>query len=108
MREINQAEQAAKIFIRAANYIRRYGWQVRGMGSYGQPRCSMGALESAYPEAYWDRNLSGLMYRALREGLAGMTLTEFNETYRDGERVARLYEQIAGSLVRNNELVPSG
>jgi hypothetical protein len=35
---------AARIFLKAADYIRKYGWQKEGMGEYWAPRCSMGAF----------------------------------------------------------------
>jgi len=57
--------QAADIFLRVATYIREYGWQKEGMGQDGQPRCSMGALASAYPKTTWDKNLVTLMYETL-------------------------------------------
>lgn len=91
-------KQAASIFIKAANYIRQHGWQVSGMGQDGLPRCSMGALESAYPEPVWDQKLSQTMYDALYKQLNGLSLTEFNYKYRNGDKVARLFEQTASSL----------
>lgn len=91
---------AARIFMDAAAYIRTYGWQKTGMGIYGQPRCSMGALASAHREQKWDRNLSALMYRELKAELHGLSLTQFNYRYDDGEKVARLFESVAMRLLR--------
>lgn len=90
--------QAAVIFQKAAVYIRQYGWQVEGMGQYGGPRCSMGALDSAYPETEWDKNMADLMYKTLYEELKGLSLTQFNSIYQSGEKVARLYERVAVKL----------
>jgi hypothetical protein len=90
--------QAAMIFLRAASYIRTYGWQKTGMGLYGQPRCSMGALASASHEQKWDEDLSSLMYSELREQLDGISLTQFNYRHNDGEKVARLFESVAAKL----------
>jgi hypothetical protein len=92
------ALQAAVIFERAADYIREYGWRVTGMSRDGAPRCSMGALASAHPNEAWDEGLSQLMYRKLYEELGGIGLTDFNYKYRDGEKVARLFERVAGKL----------
>lgn len=91
--------KAAKIFLAAANYIRQYGWQVSDMGTHGGPRCSMGALASANPEAKWDKKLAALMYRTLYYELQEGTLTEFNKRVNNGESVARLFEQVARSLL---------
>lgn len=85
------------IFLRAADYIRRYGWQRSGMGLYGQPRCSMGALASAHREPKWDTRLSALMYRELKEELDGISLTQFNYRH-EGKEVAHLFERIAARL----------
>ncbi len=95
---------AAAIYLRAASYIRTYGWQVEGMGTHGSPRCSMGAIASAYSEKKWDNNLSQIMYSSLYEELGGLTLTEFNHTYRDGEKVAKLYERVAKRLINNSNV----
>lgn len=89
---------AAAIFLKAAAYIRTYGWQKEGMGFYGAPRCSMGALASAYPKQRWDERLSRLMYRTLYDELGGISLTQFNYKYMDGEKVAELFEQVAIKL----------
>jgi hypothetical protein len=100
---MNQREvkkQAAQIFLDAAVYIRKYGWQVTGMGRHGQPRCSMGALASVWPEQTNDKNLSSLMYSTLYSELGGMTLTQFNYKFNDGKKVAHLYEQVATSLLK--------
>ncbi len=90
--------QARNIFIRAAAYIRKYGWQVSGMSSHGNPRCSMGALESAGSKDCWDTRVAKLMYKELYEELSGLTLTEFNKKHQDGEKVAKLFEQTAKTL----------
>jgi len=89
--------QAAQIFLNAAAYIRIYGWQKTGMGLYGQPRCSMGALASAQG-GKWDQDVSSLMYSKLHEELDGISLTQFNYRYNDGEKVARLFESVAAKL----------
>ena len=89
------ATQAAKIFERAAKYIRNYGWQVSGMSQHGKARCSMGALASAHPQQAWDEHLSRLMYRELYKELDGISLTKFNYKHRDGEKVAQLFERLA-------------
>jgi hypothetical protein len=93
--------QAADIFLKAADYIRNYGWQKEGMSENGKPRCSMGALASAYPIRKWDDPLSSLMYKALYDELDGMSLTQFNYRYRNGEKVAQLYEKVAKKLSLN-------
>lgn len=64
----------------------------------GRPRCSMGALASAYPKRKWDDGLAELMYRSLHKELNGMSLTQFNHRYQNGEAVARLYERTAAQL----------
>ena len=97
--------QAASIFEEAAAYIRRYGWQVTGMSRHGQPRCSMGALASAHFEETWDKNLAKFMYKELYKELHGISLTHFNYKFRDGEKVAQLYEKIALKLRRTSNLV---
>jgi len=99
MKETRLRVQAAGIFLKAAAYIRTYGWQRSGMGLYGQPRCSMGALASAHIERKWDGELSDLMYKELREELHGISLTQFNYRH-DGEQVARLFERVARRLRR--------
>jgi len=91
-------EQAATIFFKAAHYIREHGWQKSGMSVHGKPRCSMGALASAYPVQKWDYDLSNLMYKALYDELAGMSLTQFNYKFESGEKVAQLYERVAKKL----------
>jgi hypothetical protein len=90
--------QAVTIFKKAALYIRTYGWQVTGMGTYGLPRCSMGALASAHETKKWNINLSKLMYRKLYEELNGLTLTEFNYKHSNGDSVAVLYECVASQM----------
>lgn len=90
---------AAKIYLKAADYITQYGWQKSGMGVDGEPRCSVGALASAYPKQKWNRDLATTMYKALYKELNGMTLTQFNYKFNDGSKVANLYERVARSLV---------
>ncbi len=96
MKDTGSRTRAADILLRAAAYIRQYGWQKTGMGLYGQPRCSMGALASAQG-GKWDQDVSSLMYSELREELDGISLTQFNYSH-DGEQVARLFEDIAFRL----------
>ncbi|HKB88738.1 MAG TPA: hypothetical protein VKC53_03760 [Patescibacteria group bacterium] len=91
--------QAARIFSKAAEYIRCYGWQESGMGVDGAPRCSMGALASANPEKIWNKKLGSLMYNTLYKELNGESLTEFNKRVKSGEKVARLFERVASMLV---------
>lgn len=98
MRDINA--QAAAIFAKAAQYIRTYGWQETGMSSHGKPRCSMGALESAYPKKKWNDRLAKLMYDALYKELKGISLTEFNRATSSGLEVASLFENTAQSIRR--------
>lgn len=98
MKETELSSQAAKIFSAAADYIRRYGWQKRGMSSNRNPRCSMGALASAYPVQKWDKKMASLMYKALYKELNGLTLTQFNYKFNDGEKVALLYERVARTI----------
>ncbi|HEX5744564.1 MAG TPA: hypothetical protein VFX84_03910 [Candidatus Saccharimonadales bacterium] len=99
MNEVDLRAQGATIFLRAASYIRRYGWQEKGMGIYGQPRCSMGALASAQP-GRWDSRLASLTYDTLKQELHGLSLTQFNHRTQSGEAVAKLYEQVAETLAR--------
>lgn len=91
--------QAAVIFQKAADYIRTFGWQAEGMSIYGQPRCSMGALASAYPKEKWDKNLAKLMYDALYTELNGISLTQFNYLHKDGNKVSQLFEKTANKLL---------
>lgn len=98
MSEVEVRTQAAATFRKAAAYIRRHGWQEKGMSLHGQPRCSMGALASAHPEPAWDSQMAGLMYDTLKEELRGLSLTQFNHRVRSGEPVARLYERVAAKL----------
>jgi hypothetical protein len=98
MSKSQNAARAADIFLKAAAYIRRYGWQKEGMGEEGAPRCSMGALSSAYPKIAWEQSLAQLMYEALYKELRGLSLTQFNSKYQDGEEVAQLYERVAIQL----------
>lgn len=98
MRKISA--QAANIFTKAAKYIRTYGWQETGMSMHGQPRCSMGALESAYPAKKWNGKMAKLMYEALYEELKGVSLTEFNHQSSNGLEVAKLFESTAQSIRR--------
>ncbi len=94
--------QAAYIFLRAAAYIRQYGWQEKGMSAHGKPRCSMGALASAHPVKRWDEDMAILMYEALTNYLKDTSLTAFNSKAGSGEKIARLYEQVAASLLASN------
>ena len=96
---MNEAKQAANIFREAAAYIRKFGWQKEGMGEYGKPRCSMGALDSALPRGEWDETLSSVMYESLYEELDGLSLTQFNSKFQSGEKVARLYERVAKKIL---------
>jgi hypothetical protein len=91
--------QAAKILLKAAGYIRQYGWQEEGMGEQGGPRCSMGAIDSACPRGEWDSSVAALMYSSLNKELDGLSLTQFNHKFQSGEMVARLYERTARKLV---------
>lgn len=68
------------------------------MGEHGRPRCSMGALDSAFPELEWDKNLANLMYETLYEELDGRSLTQYNHEVETGEEVARLYDRVARRL----------
>jgi hypothetical protein len=104
-RELNS--HASVIFRRAASYIRKYGWRVAGMSRDGLPRCSMGALASAHKASIWDKELAALMYQTLYEELDGLTLTEFNYKYNDGEIIARLFDQVAVRLSGKGSLIPS-
>lgn len=99
MSEDKIKSQAASIFLKAAVYIRQYGWQKEGMSEHGRPRCSMGALASAYRQVEWDRQLSGLMYETLYDELDGVSLTQYNSRCNDGEKVAQLYEHVAAKLL---------
>lgn len=92
--------KAATIFRRAAAYIRKYGWQVDGISEDGKPRCSMGALASAYPKETWEKDLSSLMYKSLKSELHGITLTEFNHKANNGTAVAKLFERTALSIAK--------
>ena len=94
--------QAAKIFFSAADYIRQYGWRTSGMSTHGKPRCSMGALASAYPKSTWDIGLATTMHEALKGQLEGMTLTQFNYKFNDGNTVAQLYERTAAVLMKSS------
>lgn len=105
MTESELSRQASFIFRRAASYIRRYGWRVSGMSRDGLPRCSMGALASAHKVSIWDKKLAKLMHQTLYEELDGLTLTEFNYKYNDGEMVARLFDHVATELSINKSLV---
>lgn len=95
---MNYQVQAASIFFKAADYIRSYGWQEEGMNEHGKPRCSMGALDSAYPRISWNADLASLMYTALYNELDGLSLTQYNHKYQSGEKVAQLYEKVAEKL----------
>ena len=98
MGDYDLRDLAARIFLDAAQYIRQLGWRVEGMAHDGEPRCSMGALASAYPEEYWNETMSQLMYSYLYEELDGISLTQFNHKYEDGEKVAQLYERVAAKI----------
>jgi hypothetical protein len=98
MKEGRTVFEAADIFQKAATYIRTYGWQVTGMSQHGMPRCSMGALASAHQDPIWDEDLADLMYQQLYDVLNGISLTEFNHKYQDGEKVAQLFDQVAAKL----------
>jgi hypothetical protein len=93
--------KAAYIFLRAAQYVKTYGWQVSGMGKYGKPRCSMGALASAYPKKVWESELSSLMYQQLYNQLNGIGLTEFNYKYQDPGKVVELFTKTAKTLLKD-------
>lgn len=93
---------ATQIFRDAAKYIRTYGWQRKGMSEHGKPRCSMGALQSAYPMERWDQDMAVLMFATLYDELGGITLTQFNEKVKDGEEVAALYDHVADVLASAN------
>jgi hypothetical protein len=108
MNERELKRQAAQIFLKAAEYIRQHGWQVSGMSVHGQPRCSMGALESAHPKLRWEKDLSSLMYDTLYKELNGISLTQFNYKYKSGEKVAELFERTAASLAQPASLVGGG
>lgn len=95
--------QASDIFLKAAAYIRKYGWRVEGMSRHGQPRCSMGALASVGPSGKWDDNLSKLMYDKLYKELNGLSFTQFNHKFQNGEKVACLYENIAVKIIKSNQ-----
>ncbi len=98
MAETKAQTQAARIFLRAAEYIRNYGWQKEGMGEHGQPRCSVGALASSHKYQRWDKSLASSMYGSLCEELNGMSLTQYNTKFNNGEMVACLYERVAEKL----------
>ncbi|HSX46277.1 MAG TPA: hypothetical protein VLG27_04755 [Candidatus Saccharimonadia bacterium] len=99
MRDTRLKRQAAEILLRAADYIRRYGWQEEGMGKPGAPRCSMGALDSACPRGEWDPAVAELLYETLNGQLGGLSLTQYNHKFlQSGENVARLYERTAKAL----------
>lgn len=100
MAERYDRAKAAQIFLNAASYIRNYGWQVEGMSEDGKPRCSMGALESAYKKEKWESSLSSLMYETMYRQLNGITLTEFNHKVKDGLEVAKLFERTALTLAK--------
>jgi hypothetical protein len=100
MTERSLRAKAAQIFLKAASYIRNYGWQVEGMSEDGKPRCSMGALESAYQKEVWENDLSSLMYKSLYRQLNGISLTEFNHSMNDGVEVAKLFERTALTLAK--------
>jgi hypothetical protein len=98
MTEQSARAKAAEIFLSAASYIKSYGWQTEGMSENGKPRCSMGALASAYPKEKWESNISSIMYETLYKELNGISLTEFNHRVNSGIEVSKLFEQTALSL----------
>lgn len=104
MSEENLFKQASEIFRDAAAYIRTYGWQVTGTSKDKSPRCSMGALASAHKAQEWDSNLAELMYAELYKSLQGLSLTEFNYQYKNGEKVAQLFDKVAAKLENNTVL----
>lgn len=99
MKEGKTRAQAAGVLLKAAAYIRQYGWQEEGMGEQDGPRCSMGAIDSACPRGEWDDQVAKLMYSGLNKELDGLSLTGFNHKFQSGEKVARLYERTARSLI---------
>jgi hypothetical protein len=101
MDEVKTRLRAARIFLRAAAYIRTHGWRKEGMGTDGAPRCSMGALASAYRKQKWDEHLSRIMYKTLYQELDGLSLTQFNYQHNNGEKVAELFERVAAKLQNN-------
>lgn len=62
----------------------------------------MGALASAHREKIWDKKLAELMYEELYEELGGLSLTDFNYLYNDGEKVACLFERVAANLAKSS------
>lgn len=98
MQHVCVRRKASHIFLAAAQYIESIGWQEKGMGVHGGPRCSMGALASAHLDAIWDPQLSAIMYAALVRELQGISLTEFNRRARNGTDVARLLRSAARSI----------
>ena len=97
-------KKAASIYLKAADYVRTYGWQVKGMGKHGEPRCSMGALESAYPKAVWEKELSNVMYENLYETLGDISFSEFNLTVKSNNDVIKLFEKMAKADMKKSAL----
>ena len=95
---ITLSQEAAQIFLDAADYIEKYGWQKTEMSEHGKPRCSMSALTSVQPKVVFDCALSALMFEALYDELGGITLTEFNEQAKNGSEVALLFRKTATKL----------
>lgn len=95
------AQQAADIFLKTAAYIRKYGWQEKGMSEDKKPRCSMGALSSACQGRVLGPRVASLLYETLYEKLGGINLTQYNAQVKSGEEVAVLFEQTA-KLLQNN------
>ncbi len=102
MKKVNSYEKASSIFLKAADYVRTYGWQVEGMAEHGQPRCSMGALASANPDPVWDKELSSVMYKTLYETLGDVSFSEFNRRVKTNEDVINLFEKMAKSVLKND------
>ena len=90
--------EAARLFKLAAKYIRLFGWQEKGMGIYGQPRCSMGTLNSAQV-GKWNTDVSKIMFSQLNNELNGMSLTQYNHKVQNGESVARLFEKTGSTIL---------
>jgi|SRR5579862_2057579 len=89
--------QATQVFLDAANYIRKYGWQEKGMGQFGKRRCSMGAIASVYPKKA-NPALPALMYETLYKELNGLNLTQYNHKFKNGDAVINLFERTALTL----------
>lgn len=101
MNEREARYEAARMFKQAAKYIRLFGWQEKGMGVYGEPRCSMGALNSVRA-GKWDTVISNIMFKQLNFELKGTSLTQYNHKVQNGESVARLFEKVASRILINH------